>query len=269
VIDDRAGELAEIFGPFGRAWQELYARYSAEQLETIRDFLGRAGSLLARETERLHGRKPGLSGAGGRAAEGATSTSSSPLGEIGEGRLDFPRGAFQVAIGPCEDGLLYRARFERAVRISVQGGAVTVVQRHGLASFFGGEPGALLLSARIPWTLRLRGASRVEADLRRLRLAGLEITGGASEVGVRLSPPAGTVPFGLRGGASKLRVTLPAGVPFRFLARGGATALTIDRLQLGTVGGEVRWESPDYATSSNRYDLDLRGGASDLSVLPE
>ena len=117
--------------------------------------------------------------------------------------------------------------------------------------------------------MRLRGASRVEADLRRLRLAGFEITGGASEVGVRLSPPAGTVPFSLRGGASKLRVTLPAGVPFRFLARGGASSLTIDRLQLGAVGGEVRWESPDYATSPDRYDLDLRGGASDLSVLPE
>jgi DNA-binding MarR family transcriptional regulator len=269
LIDDRARELAEIFGPFGRAWQELYARYSAEQMQTIRDFLGRAGTLIAGETERLRGRTPGPPGASGRAAESATSVSSAPLGEIQEGRLDFPRGALQVAIGTCDDELLYRARFERAVRISAEGGAVTVVQRHGLTSLFGREPGELLLSERIPWTVRLRGASKVEADLRRLRLAGLEITGGASEVGVRLSLPAGTVPFSLRGGASKLRVTLPAGAPFRLLVRGGASSLTIDRLQLGAVGGEVRWESPDYATSSNRYDLELGGGASDLSVLSE
>ena len=148
-------------------------------------------------------------------------------------------------------------------------GAIAAVSRNGLASFFGGELGELLLSERIPWTVRLRGASKVEADLRRLRLAGFEIAGGASEVGVRLPWPAGTVPVTLRGGASKLRVTLPAGVPFRFLARDGASSLTIDRLQLGAVGGEVRWESPDYASSRNRYDLDLRGGASELSVLPE
>jgi DNA-binding MarR family transcriptional regulator len=268
VIDDRARELAEIFGPFGRAWQELYARYSAEQRETIRDVLGRAGTLLAGETERLRGRAPGSPGRSERAAASVSSVSSAPLGEIQEGHLDFTR-AVQVAIGACDDQLLYRARFERAVRIGAEGGAVTVVQRHGLTSWFGGQPGELLLSERIPWTVRLRGASRVEADLRRLRLAAFEVASGASEVGVRLSRPTGTVPFSLRGGASKVRVTVPAGVPFRFLARGGASSLTLDRLQLGAVGGDVRWESPDYATSPDRYDLDVRGGASNLSVLAE
>ncbi len=117
--------------------------------------------------------------------------------------------------------------------------------------------------------MRLRGASKVDADLRRLRLAGCEIVGGASDVGVRLPPPAGTVPVSFRGGASKLRVTVPAGIPFRFLARGGASSLTVDRLHLGAVGGDLRWESPDYASAHNRYDIDQRGGASDLSVLPE
>jgi hypothetical protein len=62
---------------------------------------------------------------------------------------------------------------------------------------------------------------------------------------------------------------VPADVSFRFLGKGGASQLTIDRLQLGAVGGEVRWESPDFASARNRYDFDFRGGASDLSIVAE
>jgi len=64
-------------------------------------------------------------------------------------------------------------------------------------------------------------------------------------------------------------ITVPTGVPFRLQAKGGARQLTVDRLQLGAVGGDVRWESPDYASSRHRIDIEFRGGAADLSILPE
>ncbi len=98
-------------------------------MATIRDFVGRATTLLTEEADRLRGRTPGAAATSARAAEGTTTISSAPLGHLQEGRLDFTRGAAMVTIGACDDELLYRARFPRATRVSVEGGQVTVLQR--------------------------------------------------------------------------------------------------------------------------------------------
>src|SRR5207245_8000742 len=40
-----------------------------------------------------------------------------------------------------------------------------------------------------------------------------------------------------------------------------ASRLTLDTMQLGSVGGETRWETPDFGAAPDRYDVEIGGGA--------
>jgi len=271
LLDDRAGEFDEIFTPMQKAWEKYCREFDHDQLALIRQFVGGASRVLQEQTERLRREPPA---AGARAGAGASvsadaSVSSAPLGRIDEGLLELARGVANLSIGACDDDLLFRAHFERhPAKISVDGGRVTLTQKHGFMSFVTADPGDLRLSERIPWTVRVKGgAHKLDADLRRLHLAAFELVGGASESSVRLPEPSGTVSVRILGGISKLRLTPPADVPFRVVTKGGCSELVVDRLQLGAVGGVMRWESPDFATASDRYDFDIRGGASELTIV--
>src|SRR5207253_11274608 len=98
---------------------------------------------------------------------------------------------------------LPRAGFEGPVPdIQVDGGTVAIQYRR-FAFFRWGGRAEIALNAAIPWRVELRGgASRLDADLRGLRLLGIELIGGASEIIVRVPAPAGRVPVRVTGGAS-------------------------------------------------------------------
>jgi hypothetical protein len=40
----------------------------------------------------------------------------------------------------------------------------------------------------------------------------------------------------------------------------GASKLTLDTMHLGSVGGETRWETPDFGAAPDRYDVEIGGG---------
>ena len=46
--------------------------------------------------------------------------------------------------------------------------------------------------------------------------------------------------------------------------RGGGASVVLDTLHLGSVGGELRWESPDFAAAEERYDVEVLGGVSKI-----
>jgi hypothetical protein len=106
----------------------------------------------------------------------------------------------------------------------------------------------------------------VEADLSDLRLQGVHLCGGASRVDLTLPAPSGTVPVRVSGGASHLTLRRPAGVAVRLRVGGGLSKLAFDDMQLGAVGGHSHWQSPAYANATDRYDLEITGGASRLTV---
>jgi hypothetical protein len=47
---------------------------------------------------------------------------------------------------------------------------------------------------------------------------------------------------------------------------GGSTNLAFDEKRFGAAGGEVSLQSPDYESASDRYDITITGGASNLTV---
>ncbi len=48
--------------------------------------------------------------------------------------------------------------------------------------------------------------------------------------------------------------------------RGGASKLTLDDQRFGAIGGETRLESPDCAGATDRYEITITGGASNVAI---
>jgi hypothetical protein len=181
------------------------------------------------------------------------------------GRLVFVRGAAHLRIGvdaSMQD--LYRARFEGKVPdVRVDGGTVTVKYRPSLHV----TRGEITLSGRVPWAIKASmGMSGVVADLQDLELTGLEVSGGASRLEVRLPHPKAAVPVRIGAGASNLELIRPAGVPVRVRIRGGASKLAIDDVRVGAAGGKTDWRSPDYDLVQGRYDIEIGAGASKVTI---
>jgi hypothetical protein len=159
---------------------------------------------------------------------------------------------------------LYRARFEGKVPdVRVDGGTVTVKYRPSLHP----TRGQITLSGRVAWAIKASmGMSDVVADLQDLDLTGLEISGGASRLKIKLPHPKAAVPVRIGAGASNVELLRPAGVPVRVRIGGGAAKLAIDDVRLGAAGGKTDWRSPDYDLVEGRYDIEIGAGASKLTV---
>jgi len=190
---------------------------------------------------------------------------AAPLGSVDRGRLIFARGVAHLTIGvdgSMED--LYRARFEGKVPdVRVDAGTVTVKYRPSLRA----TRGAITLSGRVPWAIKAgMGMSNVVADLEDLELTGLEISGGASGLEVRLPRPKAAVRVRIGGGTSSVELLRPAGVPVRVRIGGGASKLAIDDFRAGAAGGTTDWRSPDYDLIEGHYDIEIGAGASKLTI---
>jgi len=187
-----------------------------------------------------------------------------PLGAGESARLQVVGGATQLTIRADPDlPDLFAARFDgRAPRIDVRDGVVRITGHgHGRRHF-----GEVVLNAAPSWDVEVEGgASRLTAALGELRVRSFTMGGGGSEITISLGQPAGTVPVLVNGGVSRMAVHRPAGTAVRVVAS-GASRLALDELRLGSVGGETRWQSPGYATAEDRYDVEIRGGASRLTV---
>lgn len=48
--------------------------------------------------------------------------------------------------------------------------------------------------------------------------------------------------------------------------RGGATRLAFDGERYGAIGGETRLETPNHGSDDGQYELEILGGARELTV---
>jgi Domain of unknown function (DUF5668) len=118
------------------------------------------------------------------------------------------------------------------------------------------------LSDRIPWTIQVGGgAANLRLDLRGLQLAKLEVSGGANRVDAQLPSPKGTVLIDISGGASSMTLRAPAGSEWRVAVSGGVSGLTINGSSSAAIGGDFQRQSPGYNAATNRFDIEISGGA--------
>jgi len=114
--------------------------------------------------------------------------------------------------------------------------------------------------------LRLEGgASRAELDLRQVRVRRLDLKTGASQTTVWLPEAAGETSVSADAGAAQLNFHVPAGVAARIRSQMVVGSSQIDQARFPS-SGSGRYESPDYATATNRVDLEIRGGVGSVSV---
>jgi hypothetical protein len=127
----------------------------------------------------------------------------------------------------------------------------------------------LALDPAVAWDLELRGGvAGLCADLRDLCIPGLVIAGGATDVIIDLPRPDGELPLRIEGGVSRALVRRPADVPVRLHVDRGVHELALDDVRYGAIGGAVRLRTGGEAAGDAEIALQVRGGASELSVGP-
>jgi hypothetical protein len=200
------------------------------------------------------------------------STFSTPLGAASDGHLEFARGASRVTIVGADGTTdLASLRFEgTAPMVFADDGRLTIEYPRVSPSEWlrpNRRAVAVTLNSSLPWELVFSGGvSRLRGDLATLALRSLEIRRGANEVEIDLPEPRGIVSVRIRGGANKVTLRRPTGVPLALVVAGGVSTLTFDDESWGSTGGPMRLASPGAAESPNRYEVEVGGGASRLSI---
>jgi hypothetical protein len=123
----------------------------------------------------------------------------------------------------------------------------------------------ITLTDRIPWSIQIGGgAANQRLDLRHLQLSKLQISGGANRLDAQLPAPKGTVLIDVSGGASNVALRAPAHSEWRVAVSGGVSAVTVNGSSSGSLGGDLQQQSPAYTSATDRFDIEISGGASHI-----
>jgi DNA-binding MarR family transcriptional regulator len=284
AVDARAAEVRAALDPLSKAVAAALGKLSGGERSAVFEFLEATRAAVDEETARLRARARG--GFVGDAY-------IAPIGGATRGRLVFSTGAPRVALnfsplgpraaarvimetaasrlrfdGPAPPGELLRATFDGPrPEIRVSGGVVSVRYRRQAIAAFSSRQAKVQLAAGIPWTIELDGGlTDLTGTLRDVVLAGIEVAGGANHVTLDLPAPAGTVPIRLGGVASSVKLRRPETAPVALQVDGGVAHLRVDARKAEQVGGRRRFESDRFASSPDRYEIEILGGASEVKV---
>lgn len=259
-VPERAAELSVAFAPLEQAIGALLERQSATQREALRGFLQAALETVAAETARLRARSRG-----GFVGE----VYSAPLGEADRGRLLIASDVGQLRLaGGASDGELLQATFTGPVPdVRASGGEVMIRYPRQPRAEFGARVARLSLNDSIPWTLEIDGdVGDMKAALQDIRVERLELSGDIARLHVELPTPSGTVPVRVRGDVAMARFERPAAVPVALRLVGDAVHLRLDDRRMNLVSDGVRLESEGFATTPDRYEIEILGDAAALRV---
>ena len=203
-----------------------------------------------------------------------TSTFNAPRGRATEAHLELVHAGTHITIRTAEIEELCRAEFEGVrPRASSDDGRVQVeYPRFSLAELLrhAAHRAEIELNPSVPWSLVFDGGlGQSSVDLRGLELRALEIAGGAGDLRIALPAPQGVVRVRIGGGASKVAILHPNGTAVGLRVAGGASRLAFDRQRYGAMGGETRLESHGAGEAAHRYEVEIEGGASELTIAAE
>jgi DNA-binding MarR family transcriptional regulator len=274
-VPERLPGLSALHDSLRAAQREAVAAYDDDQLAAIASYLEASVDVLREEATRL--REP--------AATEAQSGGSfaAPIGGVTAGRLVFLSGAPRITVrGDATLTELYRAEFAGPVpRMRVRGGVVTVTyprfgwfdwrtqvagQHIDASAHWRKDAGEIVLNSAIPWAIELRGGvSQWTADMRSLRLESFELRGGASKIELVLPAPSGVVPIRISGGMSRVSIRRPTGVAAGLEVRGGVSEVDVDG-EAYKGHGQISLQTPGAASTADRYEIEVSGGASKISI---
>jgi hypothetical protein len=204
--------------------------------------------------------------------QGVSATFRAALGETAQGRLVFASGASNVRISAhSQVDELYHARFEEHLpSVRVEDGIITIHYRRYLLFdwlVYRRQPWATVaLNTTIPWEIEFRdGLSHLNADLRDVQLRSLDM-GSVSNARLTLPVPAGEANIYFSGSASDITLRRPAEVGVRLQIAGAASSLSLDGQRMGATGSGIRWQSDNYTSATNRYEIGIAGSVSNITI---
>jgi DNA-binding MarR family transcriptional regulator len=280
---DRASAVAAAYAPAERAARTALEPLDDATLAAFASYLDAAA--VAYDTDGAAAVSSDAA-SGGVAGTPATSSVVGPLASAHEGRLVFVTAAPAITVKGSPDlgTELFRARFSGAIPSArVRDGSVTIRyprlawfdwrarigdQWINASAHWRRDRTDVLVNATIPWRVELRGgATALTADLRQVRVQGIEITGGAGSVSLALGAPSGPVLIRFRGGTGDVTVTRPAGTAAALTVKGGARGATLDGME--AKGSFARIATPRADEARDRYEIELHGGANRVAVRGE
>jgi len=200
---------------------------------------------------------------------GLTETLVVPLAGATEAAVKIRFGAGTLHAHPASPGDLVDGDFRGGVMHRVVApGRVELEQdtRYGLPWLERSSEWNVGLTAEVPLDLRIdAGANKSVLDLRDLRIRRLDLQTGASDMRVILPRGAGMTAVKAQHGAASLTLEVPSGVAARIRTTMALGSTQVDEARFPRSAGG--YESPDYATATNRLDIDASGGVGSLKVI--
>ncbi len=196
---------------------------------------------------------------------------SAPLSGATAGRLELPRGAAHLTLRDGADpSMLFQARFgsPMAEVVEERGTVRVIYHRHGGSAKREKNEGLVLLNASVPWSITCQGGvAWLRANFRAVTLTAVAISFGVSDVEIDLGTPSDVIPISITGGVSQVTIRRPHGTAARLRVKGGATHVTFDQQYFEATGGKMVLATSDVDRATDRYEIDITGGVSDVKVI--
>lgn len=199
---------------------------------------------------------------------------SGGVGSLKQASVRIDVGAAQITMVGRDTGEdLYRAHIEYSgrkpeVKFDSSTGDLHISQGNTSGLFFQNRRFVLDLDLNtgVTWKVAVdSGASSDSFKLSNVPLSAIELNTGASREDITVGSPSGSVPITVNGGALTVNVHRPKGVAASVAVSGGAVNLTFDGRQSHAVG-TVTAQTSDYNGASDRYQIQVNGGASNVTV---
>ena len=199
---------------------------------------------------------------------------SGKLGSLKQASVRVEAKAAQITMGGADiGGDLYRAHIVYSgntpdVAFAESNGDLRILQSNSSGFFFQDRRFTLdlKLNASVMWKVVVdSGASSDSFNFSRVAVSDIQLNTGASREDITLGSPSGSVPITVNGGALTVNVHRPRGVAASVAVSGGAVNLTFDGRQSHAVG-TVTAQTSDYNSASDRYQIQVNGGASNVTV---
>jgi DNA-binding MarR family transcriptional regulator len=262
LVPEKMAAVEATMARFGDKSAAEISRFSDAELAVINDFLTRMASITRDEANALRDTPDH--------EPGSASAFSAPVGGLSRARLLFRSGANELLIrGSSDIDDLYRATFAGPIpQVRLRDGTVTVQYKGRFQWDWRDRRADVSLTTGLPWDVEIvGGASKVQGKLGSADVRSFELTGSIDQLRLTLGRPTGIVPVRLTGGSNNVRFERPAGVHVQLQLTGGAVGVEFDGQKVATAGGKSLLETTGAAAASDRYVIELTGGANRIAVV--
>jgi len=194
-----------------------------------------------------------------------------PLRDVSGGTVRVRFGAGTLESTLAAPGHLVDGRFLGGVIHRELGPGIVELEQdtsYGMPWLHRESTWTLGLTREIPLDLKVEaGASRTRLDLRDTKVRRLELKTGASETTVMLPRTAGQTDVKAEAGAASVTFVVPADVAARVHGVVALGRINVDESRFPRFGND--YQSSDYASATNRVDLEINGGVGSIRVRGE